>query len=357
MSKYLKILIWIAFFSSVLFLYYRLTNKEGLAWKSATDSNTIAAYTKYLQEYEHNEGVYVNVAKYRIDSLSLVGLYESGLRSSEMTQVEDIIDSLNVCRNSQKFDLSFYDNKITQLKLHLDDLIAENELKLYEQACNSSSLSACAEFLQFYPKSSYAPEIKKKYDALKYEDDARVAYNKITTSAQCDSFLKKYGKSSLVADVRDKKKQLLEEEYKEKYKNNSLRTGATPWANKFGGNPSCYYDYSNIIIRASNTEDAVVTVKKGDASGRVVRHAYIKAGDSYTFEVPNGRYTVFFYSGKGWNPYQVMNNGLKGGFISNTSVTKSDPEYLNNVEWTITLYTTYNGNFSPKTSSIYEMLN
>ena len=94
-------------------------------------------------------------------------------------------------------------------------------------------------------------------------------------------------------------KERKEKEIYDKYINNSLRTGSTPYSKYYGGNSSCNdYGCSQVKIRTSNS-DVLVTIKK---NSKVFRHAFIQSGDSYTFSFPNGTYQAFFYYGKGWNP-------------------------------------------------------
>src|SRR5690554_97318 len=84
----------------------------------------------------------------------------------------------------------------------------------------------------------------------------------------------------------------LEKQRKEKaiydmYINNSLSTGAMPYAYCFGRNQSCSdYGCSQIKVRTPSNSDVVVTIKKND---QVYRHAYINSGSQYSFELPNGR--------------------------------------------------------------------
>ncbi len=107
---------------------------------------------------------------------------------------------------------------------------------------------------------------------------------------------------------RIEQERLLEKKRKEKaiydkYINNSLRTGDTPYSKYYGRNSRCTnYGCSQIKVKTSNS-DVIVTIKK---HGKVVRHAYINSGDSYTFSFPNGTYQTFFYYGKGWNPNKLM---------------------------------------------------
>lgn len=117
-----------------------------------------------------------------------------------------------------------------------------------------------------------------------------------------------------------------------RYINNSLGHGATPYSSCFGVNKSCTTNNcSEIKVNSPNDSDVVVTIKSGD---KVERHAYINKGKTYTFQLPNGNYQPFFYYGKGWNPEKEMPSqscdGLKGGFIEDTQVGKDDPQTLNN---------------------------
>ena len=154
-------------------------------------------------------------------------------------------------------------------------------------------------------------------------------------------------------EAEEEKKQREKEIY-DKYINNSLPTGSTPYFDYYGGNPSCdSYGCSKITIRTSNS-DVLVTIKNND---KVVRHAYIKSGGTYTFSMPNGTYQPFFYYGKGWNPEKAMKNGqLKGGFISEEDFGKDDPQTLMNDILTYELILQTNGNFSTRPSNSFEAL-
>ncbi len=149
-------------------------------------------------------------------------------------------------------------------------------------------------------------------------------------------------------------KERKEKEIHDKYINNSLRTGATPYSRYYGSNSSCNdYGCSQIKVRTSNS-DVLVTIKKND---NVVRHAFIQSGDSYTFSFPNGTYQAFFYYGKGWNPEKEMKNGkIKGGFITNEDFGKDDPQSLQNNVLEYELILQQNGNFSTRPSNPEEAL-
>jgi len=155
----------------------------------------------------------------------------------------------------------------------------------------------------------------------------------------------------------------LEKERQEKaiydmYINNSLSTGSTPYSYCFGRNSSCSeWGCSQIKIRTPYNSDVLVTIKKGE---KVVRHAFLKGGSSYTFELPNGTYQPFFYYGKGWNPEKVMKQTdcgiLKGGFIANEDFGKDSPQTLSNDVLTYELIMQQSGNFSTSPSNASEAL-
>jgi len=149
-------------------------------------------------------------------------------------------------------------------------------------------------------------------------------------------------------------KERKEQEVYDRYINNSLRTGATPYSKYYGGNSTCDdYGCSQIKVRTSNS-DVLVTIKKND---KVVRHAFIQAGGRYTFSFPNGTYQPFFYYGKGWNPEKEMKGGkMKGGFISNEDFGKDDPQFLSNNVLEYELILQQNGNFSTRPSNSEEAL-
>jgi hypothetical protein len=144
----------------------------------------------------------------------------------------------------------------------------------------------------------------------------------------------------------------------DKYINNSLSTGSTPYSYCFGRNSSCSeWGCSQIKVTTPYNSDVLVTIKKGE---KVVRHAYIKGGSSYTFELPNGTYQPFFYYGKGWNPEKIMKETdcgtLKGGFISKEDFGKDNPQTLSNNILEYELILQESGNFSTRPSNANEAL-
>lgn len=142
---------------------------------------------------------------------------------------------------------------------------------------------------------------------------------------------------------------LLDQSKSNVYINNRLQTGDIPYVNV-----QLYGEQSEIVVRTSvnSNSDLVVIVKY---YGSIVRNAYIVAGDSYTFYVPNGKYQIFFYSGKGWNPNKNMGNGYIGGFVENESYSKDTDVFINNQRLEYELIPQRNGNFSTKQSDKSEV--
>lgn len=139
-----------------------------------------------------------------------------------------------------------------------------------------------------------------------------------------------------------------------KYINNSLSTGATPYAKYYGSNKKCEYGDCSQIKVVTSDSDVLVTIKKDE---KVVSHAYIGKNDNYTFSVPNGRYQVFFYYGRGWDPEKPMKNGeMKGGFVADEAFQKDEPLDLNNNKLEYKLVLQQNGNFKTQSSDSSEAL-
>jgi len=189
-------------------------------------------------------------------------------------------------------------------------------------------------------------------DRLAVEDRQRIELQQQLKERQYAETLR------LEDDRREQEKQAeadrLAAETYNKYISNSLNTGATPYSENYGTNNICNdYGCSQIKVETSNS-DVLVTIKKNHV---VVRHAFIRAGDGYTFSFPNGTYQAFFYYGKGWNPEKQMKNGkLKGGFISSEEFGKDEPQTLANNVLKYELLLQQNGNFSTSPSNPEEAL-
>lgn len=161
-------------------------------------------------------------------------------------------------------------------------------------------------------------------------------------------------KQARIEQEKKDEAQRKEQEIYNRYISNSLLTGSTPYSKYYGKNSTCPdYGCSQIKVRTSNS-DVLVTIKKNN---KVVRHAYIQAGDSYAFSFPNGTYQTFFYYGKGWNPEKEMKGGaIKGGFVSNEEFGKDQPQSLHHNILEYELILQQNGNFSTRPSNPDEAL-
>ena len=189
-------------------------------------------------------------------------------------------------------------------------------------------------------------ELEKKQDAEKKAEEIQAEKFRIEQEKQAE-IEREQQQSRLEQERR-------EQEIYNKYINNSLRSGSQPYAKYYGRNNSCNdFGCSQIKVATSNS-DVIVTIKKND---RVVRHAYIQAGDRYTFSFPDGVYQVFFYYGKGWNPEKEIKGGtMRGGFIAEEDFGKDDPQSLINSVLTYELILQENGNFSTRSSNLDEVL-
>jgi hypothetical protein len=172
--------------------------------------------------------------------------------------------------------------------------------------------------------------------------------------SSCESEQGRKAREAAEEKVRIAKAERQEE--RDKYLNSSLATGSTPYDYCFGGNGNCSaYGCSNIVVKSPSNADVIVTIKK---QGAVYAHAYIGAGNQYTFDLPNGTYQTFFYYGKGWNPNKWMKaascGDLTGGFIESEHFGKDSPQALVDNILSYELILQQNGNFQTKPSNANE---
>jgi hypothetical protein len=149
------------------------------------------------------------------------------------------------------------------------------------------------------------------------------------------------------------------EAFEEQWKYNSLSQGSMPYSDCYGSSNYCDgFGCSQINIKTGNS-DVLVSVK--DSYGDIIRHAYIKANRTFTFNIKNGRYQVFFYSGTGWNPNKIIRTpacgNLHGGFVSNEDFQKDSKVDIFNQVLSYELISQINGNLSTQRSSQNEALN
>jgi len=204
-------------------------------------------------------------------------------------------------------------------------------------------------FLPFLISSCESAQDKENRLRLKEQARIELAAENQRIAEELESENQRIAEENRQAAELERKTQ----ELYNRYINNSLSNGATPYSSCFDGNRSCTDNgCSEIQVNGPKDSDVIVTIKNGN---RVIRHAYIKAGYSYTFQLRNGEYQPFFYYGKGWNPEKEMKSEscseLKGGFISDEVFGKDDTQALENTVLTYSLILQQSGNFSTRPSS------
>jgi uncharacterized protein YecA (UPF0149 family) len=113
------------------------------------------------------------------------------------------------------------------------------------------------------------------------------------------------------------------EERKSEFVGNQLENGAKPFARCFGEASKAYMSYNFAYIYNNTEEDAVVVVYTAADSTKTVNHAYIRAGERFTFvNLPSGDFNFRFYMGKDWNPLKPNFCGLHGAFDTNPHYVK-----------------------------------
>ena len=143
---------------------------------------------------------------------------------------------------------------------------------------------------------------------------------------------------------------------KARYFSNSLNTGDTPYVKLYGKNYSCSNNQcSGIKVTAPKESDIVVVIKRNNKDGKVISHGYIKAHETYQFDIPSATYQIFFYYGNGWNPDKEMGDGIRGGFVKDEVFSKDKPQKINNAVLSYVLQLQKNGNFSTQSSNRSEM--
>ena len=140
------------------------------------------------------------------------------------------------------------------------------------------------------------------------------------------------------------------------YITNSLTTGSKPYSSYYGKGYKCPYSQCSAIeVTAPSSSDIVVIIKKDNQNGKVIQHGYVRAGMTYSFDIPDGTFQTFFYYGEGWNPNKEMGNGVRGGFVKNEIFSKDNPQVIESAVLTYVLQLQRSGNFQTKSSNKNEM--
>lgn len=225
------------------------------------------------------------------------------------------------------------------------------EYKVHENEMSSSNSQIDRQFKSELNKlkGGLSTEAKTRMDE-NINDESALKENKRTFSFNWKGF-GEYSYSLTEKEIDfDYIEESMEDVYEIQYRDYSLANGSMPYAYCFGRSNS---GGSGVRVNAGSS-DVLVTIK--DMNDRVIRHAFIKASRTFTLNIPNGNYNVYFYYGSGWNPKRFMKDTdcgrLVGGFLRNESVSK-DPGVLRLYDGIMvyTLTSQVGGNFSTSGSS------
>ena len=110
--------------------------------------------------------------------------------------------------------------------------------------------------------------------------------------------------------------------------------GSQLYSDCFGFNAYCSgAGCSQIKVKGPIDSDVLVTIKSKEFNNIVFSHAYIRSNETYTFDLDNGTYQIFFYYGKDWDLKKIIKGtfcDLKGGFSSSEVFGKDSQQYLKN---------------------------
>lgn len=136
------------------------------------------------------------------------------------------------------------------------------------------------------------------------------------------------------------------DEQESEYADNQLETGAKPYSAYYGKSKtgSNYLDFNT-----TEGTDYIIIVKKYN-SQKVVNHVYIRGGDTKRMYLPNGTFSIYFYSGKGWNPNKQRGK-VVGAFEKYESIQKDEPVSIHDQYGEYTLYPVQDGNLHLEAAS------
>lgn len=201
---------------------------------------TAADYRAYISKYGTNAHHYGEakafVDQYVADSLTKA---QEKLLAQHQAEVENKAQSerekneaeaykkcttIAACDNYLKdYPQGHYVAEVEAKKAELE-VKAEAEVEKKEEAAymNCTTIAACDRYLKDYPKGQHVAEVKKKKTDLEQTQQAEAdaiakiekekkedeAYNRCTSIADCESYLKNYPQGRYVAEVKAKKAEL-----------------------------------------------------------------------------------------------------------------------------------------------------
>ncbi len=310
-----------------------LNSKCVIDQQNEANQKLIASKESQLQQ-KYGETFSLWYSKLKDEKL-LKKVNKSGDCKSFFPDINEIYYDAIIWNDFEKFLLS-YDSEIRESKIQNEQ--SENQFLSSVIATKSQLRSNGIDVFKSELSKMKASIITSKMETINFNSPTLgiISYNVFKTSFDKSTFQK-------VSDYA----------FTQQWKNNSLSTGAMPYYYCYGSSNYCdNYGCSKISVQTGGA-DVLVTIK--NIYGTVIRHAYINGGYSFTFNVPDGQYQVFFYSGTGWNPNKYMKStscgNLHGGFVSGEDVTKDDYISLYSQQMTYELILQQNGNLNTKPSS------
>lgn len=319
---------------------------EYSAFKEATSERDIEKCRKFVEKYPDSRRLpelYDVMAQIEHD------FYQQKLNKDYKNVAYD-----DVCYYIKTYPEGQYISEANMLKYRLDDKLT------YERAQKEDLSYVWKNYIDKYPDGEHVKEAQAKYkEALKREEkqkdhDDYASAQSLNTKTAWQAYLRQHPNGKYKSEAKAAIQQIDDYEY---YSNYSLSNGSLPYKSVYGANYAEANGMSKVTVKAPNDCDVIVSARHL-SSDKVRGHVYVRANHTASFYIPEGRYTISFYYGKGWYPKKKIvgkHGTLYGGFLSNESVGKDeDIYYPANRGYSYTLQT-INGNFNTKPSSTYEM--
>lgn len=384
----------ISIYESVLYRSFITTNE----FKIKSLGYNVDLQREYIKNFDENKAIITNDTTYTFFYLHKKLNYKSySLKYIECLHYQCTVDVLNsrALQDIRKKEMDFQnrfgsDFELWYPKFKEDKLIRKEVADsgclffnpdLFKLIVNDESWNEFDKFLYAYSKEYQDIVSENKAVVAEFENSRKITKNQFNQATRSffDNMIEEKKEQILSSHTINKVfhsdflgnidyvltqsiynksvfDNIVNEAFERQWRNNSLSNGSMPYAYCYGAYNYCSgWSCSEIRVK-SGGYDVLTTIK--DQYGDVIRHGYIKKGGTMTFNLVDGRYQVFFYSGTGWNPNKFMTNtscgALKGGFVNDESFTKDNYVSLNNQILSYELIYQQQGNFDPKHSSMSE---
>lgn len=303
------------------------------------DANTITAFERFIQEYPQSK--LIPEAKAKIDDLNRAE--ERARKRKKRAEISKTIFTwflvlfipsailfiIYLFSGLVGISLICYISAVT-FGLGSIGIIFDKEqgLKLRERCLYFLISVTLAIGLWFL--ASFLDDVRQKNKEM---TDAQTSVQKEATYSHRDSLATVDSMDSDSVEV-----QKARGEY-EKYIDNQLETGDQPYSTEYG---TGWTGDNYLDFKTSGACDYIIIARTVN-NNKVINHVYIRGGEFARLYLPNGNYTIYFYSGKGWNPNKQKGN-VMGGFVSNESTQKDEDVSLYNRYGEYTLYPVQHGN-------------